>query len=116
MKFFNLLLILSFSVVICAESEETSRYSRYEGACPGNIDDVSKSFGSFVQKNFNTSEPSILSKCQPEYFTNYETLESSAEADNCVVCVLAGSLSIESCAGVYVGPLPLETAVQRCAE
>ena len=83
MKFFYLLLVLSFSVVICAESEETSRYSRYEGACPGNIDDSSKSFGSFVQKYFNNSETTILGKCLPEYFKNYTNLELG-DVESCV--------------------------------
>ena len=86
MKFFYLLLILSFSVVICAESEETSRYSRYEGACPGNIEDSSKSFGSFVQKYFNNSETTILNTCLPEYFRNYTNLQLG-EVEICVVCM-----------------------------
>lgn len=90
MKFFYLLLILSFSVVICAESEETSRYSRYEGACPGNIEDSSKSFGIFVQKYFNNTETSILEKCTPEFFKNYTNLEYETVKD-CVVCSLSCS-------------------------
>ena len=86
MRFLSLLSLLTFSVVICSESEETSRYSKYESACPGNIDDTSKSFGSFVQKYFNNSETSILPKCQPAYFTNYQNTKSDENVKTCVVC------------------------------
>ena len=115
MKFFVLFSLLTFSVVLCSASQESSHYSRYESACPGNVNDDTKTFGSFVADIFENNG-TILTECKPEYFSNINSITCEDEHSRCVVSALTHLLCLEGCSGVYVESLPLEIAVQRRSE
>lgn len=86
MKFFVLFSLLTFSVVLCSMPQESSHYSRYESACPGNVNDVAKTFGQFVS-NILTGNDTIITLCKPEYFTNFNNITCGEEHSKCVVCI-----------------------------
>ena len=115
MNFFVLFSLLTFSVVLCSASQESSHYSRYESACPGNVNDDTKTFGRFVANIFENNG-TILTECKPEYFSNINNISCEDEHTECVVRALTHLLCLEGCSGVYVGSLPLEIAVQRRSE
>lgn len=88
MKYSHLLIVLAFCVVICSAAEEESHYSRYESACPGTINDVTKSFGQFIVKYFNDTKNGLVGSCDPSYFSNVTNIACDDNAVKCVVCGL----------------------------
>lgn len=90
MKFFVIFSLLTFSVVLCSTPQESSHYSRYESACPGNVNDTAKTFGQFVSNILTAENDTILSECQVEYFMNIDDIQCTEEHSKCVVGVLAG--------------------------
>ena len=88
MKYSHLFIVLAFCVVICSAAEEESRYSRYEGACPGTIDDETRSFRQFIDKYFNDTTTGLIGFCNATYFSDVSGTTCDENAVRCVVCVL----------------------------
>ena len=84
MNFFVIFSLLTFSVVLCSTPQESSHYSRYESACPGNVNDETKTFGEFVT-NVLMGNDTIITLCKPEYFQNIDSIECGEEHSKCVV-------------------------------
>ena len=88
MKYSHLFIVLAFCVVVCSAAEEESRYSRYEGACPGTIDDGTRSFRQFIDKYFNDTTTGLIGSCDPSYFSDVSGTNCDDNAVACVVCGL----------------------------
>ena len=96
MKYSHLFIVLAFCVVICSAAEEESHYSRYESACPGTIEDETKSFRQFIDKYFSNTTTGLIGSCEPSYFSDVSGTTCDENAVECVVCVLFWFLKLRA--------------------
>lgn len=78
-RFFFSLLVLS--AILCNGEETSEKYNKFEGACAGNPNDMTKTYGPFI--NATLTGP-LLETCSIEYFSEIPTTCDSNHTE-CVV-------------------------------